>query len=190
MPHYKGLKGILARYIVALLRRLTYLYRFFYVITSGVSLLQSPSGLTITYVEGGKIHRRFTNIYVLAKLFSRGEFETLSDIRKKYQLLNQHYIPGKPEFEITKNEVIRSYEKGYKPLDEVSQSERKKIAPKVKEFLDDIHREGIIHGDLELKNILLDSKKSRIFVIDWENACFSKDRKDQGKDFNILKFLN
>jgi TP53 regulating kinase-like protein len=71
-------------------------------------------------------------------------------------------------------------------LSEVTKSERQSLCLKIGELIGRLHEYGIIHGDLTMSNMILDSE-GKIFFVDFGLGEKTKELEARGIDLHLMK---
>jgi TP53 regulating kinase-like protein len=71
-------------------------------------------------------------------------------------------------------------------LNEVTESERRKMCLRIGELIARLHKRGIIHGDLTTSNMILDSE-GKIFFVDFGLGEKTKETEAIGVDLHLMK---
>jgi RIO-like serine/threonine protein kinase len=67
--------------------------------------------------------------------------------------------------------------------------EKRILAASLLRIVEDLLHRGIVHGDLNERNILFDRESRRVFLIDWETAMVEDSLRDLYKPWGLLNLL-
>src|SRR5207249_4304070 len=75
---------------------------------------------------------------------------------------------------LERNQIMISYEKNFFTLHELYESKEdiSKYYTKIKELIDKLHNIGIIHGDLNSNNIVINPKTDDVRLINFDKSYF------------------
>ena len=94
-----------------------------------------------------------------------------------------------PEITYEENIIKMPFIKGKKLSDSLEDLDYKKISKEIAKSIAKLHDNDIIHGDLTTSNIIWvkDSKKSKLFFIDFGLGFISKRIEDKAVDLHLIK---
>jgi serine/threonine protein kinase len=66
--------------------------------------------------------------------------------------------------------------------------QKREVLDKVAKLVHSMHDKGFYHGDLNLKNFLVDvTDDKKVYIIDWDKSCLKKSLSDAARRRNILR---
>ena len=141
------------------------------------------------YLDKDKIIKeRFKKEYRIEEIDSKLRKSRTKRESKIFEKLESIKFPAPRLIKTDKKEKIEmEFIAGPKVRDILEEKDYKKLSEEIGKKLAIMHNNGIIHGDLTTSNMILNSKDSQIYFIDFGLSYTSDKVEDRAVDLHLLK---